>query len=166
MCGDKYGSETLQFQEAANFDIKVEGPYYKQLGPIYLCQNDMAKSETPPVDYFLNMCNMGWRWPLRMDEKDHGQDGLLLHRGKDPHCDAFRAEVDAYTGPGLVDVNCHMCHLSEIGKAIQAKDDQSQVTHMINLFWLVHSSQGHSREIFNFRRACDLWEENEGICNV
>ncbi|KAI4231066.1 MAG: hypothetical protein LQ349_005848 [Xanthoria aureola] len=63
MCGDQYGSGTAPFLDAANFAswkavAVTEGDSYTQLGPIYLCQNDMAKSRTPPVEYFLPLCHI------------------------------------------------------------------------------------------------------------
>lgn len=110
MRGDRYGSGTAPFLEAANFAswkaVEITGDSYSKLGPIYMCQNDMAKSKTPPVEYFLNLCNMGWRSPLRSDDNKgkvkppHGDDDLYLQRGKDPHCDAFRAEVEVFGAGG------------------------------------------------------------------
>lgn len=177
MCGDRYGSGTAPFLDAANFAswkaVEIKGDSYSKLGPIYLCQNDMAKSQTPPVDYFLNLCNMGWRWPLKSDdntgkvEPPHGDDDKYLQRGKDPHCDAFRDEVEAFGGGGggADEVNCWMCYHSALGKDVQStKSEGGQIDKMINIFWRVFSSQGHSRQDYNFHRACEVWEENNGEC--
>ncbi|KAL8767369.1 MAG: hypothetical protein Q9194_006007, partial [Teloschistes cf. exilis] len=71
MCGDEYGSETARFWEAANFAswkaVQVNGESETKKGPPYLCKNDMSMERTPPVAYFLNLCNTDWRWPTLMN---------------------------------------------------------------------------------------------------
>ena len=166
ICGDKYGSGTAPFLDAANFAswkavAVTEGDSYTQMGPIYLCQNDVAKSQTPPVEYFLNLCNLGWRWLLRLDDytgklkPPHGDDDLYLQRGKDPHCEAFRAEVEAYDGGGgggADDVNRWMCYHSVLGPNIQSmKSEGGQIEKMLNIFWRVSTtSQGLREQDYKF----------------
>ncbi|KAL9036501.1 MAG: hypothetical protein Q9180_004264 [Flavoplaca navasiana] len=168
MCGDKYGSETAQFLEAANFQswhaVEVTGDFYKKLGPVYLCQNDMAKSETPPVDYFLNMCNSGWRWPTKVDKyPDRVYDAVRhLTRGPDPICDNLKTEAEAYSSQG-VDVNCFMCKVSSQGKSVRS-GKTSQLPWIRNVFHDVNNDQNKDTQDYNFQRACDIWEDNNGKC--
>ena len=168
MCGDKYGSETAQLLEAANFQswhaVEVTGDLYKKLGPVFLCQNDMAKSQTPPVDYFMNMCNSGWRWPTKEDEDPDAQykQDHYLTRGPDPICDYFKIEAEAYRDQG-VDVNCYMCKISSQGKAVRS-GKSSQMEYTKNVFHEVLNDQNHALQKYNSQRACDIWEDNNGKC--
>ena len=166
MCGDVMGSETTQFWTAANFDRWGDQKMrsYKnhviqpEKGPEYLCKNDMSIAQTAPVAYFINMCNLGWRWPTVID------DTFYLMRGPDLHCDSFKADVQKFqeTSDSEKDVNCYMCFESSQGKAIQS-GSESQKFHIENLFWNTMKSIG-SKQYENFDQACRIWDHNHGPC--
>lgn len=94
MCGNEYGSETARFWEDADFAgwkaVHIDGESETKKGPPYLYKNDMSMERTPPVAYFLNLCNMDWRWPTLMD----GAEVSFLRKGADPLCGLFKDEVN------------------------------------------------------------------------
>ncbi|KAL9032925.1 MAG: hypothetical protein Q9180_006223 [Flavoplaca navasiana] len=156
MCGDQYGSETSKFWTAAGFATEINGNLEIGEGPPYMCKNDMSIAQTKPVAYFMNMCNMGWRWPTQMDNQNKDR----LQKGPDPHCAAFEAEAQVSRANG-VDVDCYMCHLSDQGEAIQS-GKESQRPRISNMYW---SRLGNPRfQNYNFKRACEVLRENDGPC--
>ncbi|KAI4275331.1 MAG: hypothetical protein LQ337_003315 [Flavoplaca oasis] len=167
MCGDEMGSETAQFWTAANFDrwaeqkIKTEPDRRMQSGrgPQFLCKNDMSIARTPPVTYFINMCNMGWRWPLLKENTE------MLMEGSDLRCEAFKEEVQRFqeSSDSDKDINCYMCFKSSQGKAIQF-GSESQDTYITNLFWGEPPYNRPEKQNYNFHRACQFWEDNHGSC--
>ncbi|KAI4193863.1 MAG: hypothetical protein LQ350_008111 [Teloschistes chrysophthalmus] len=86
--------ETARFWEDADFAgwkaVHIDGESETKKGPPYLYKNDMSMERTPPVAYFLNLCNMDWRWPTLMD----GAEVSFLRKGADPLCGLFKDEVN------------------------------------------------------------------------
>lgn len=167
MCGDEYGSETARFWEAANFAswkaVQVNGESETKKGPPYLCKNDMSMERHPPVAYFLNLCNMDWRWPTLMD----GAEDSWLHKGADPLCGLFKDEVANFTqrkaanaleSGAMTDLNCYMCHQSKAGGKVQ-HGAMSQNTVINNLFHHRGSPVSPSIQNYNFHRACELMKQ-------
>lgn len=164
MCGDEYGSETTQFWTAANFDswaaTKVEGQWQTEKGPPYLCKSDMSIAQTPPVAYFINMCNLGWRWPTVTDDND------LLMKGPDSHCEEFKYEARVIKDGFNMDFNCHIRFGSSLGKEIQSGSERQRKI-IENLYWTDHYgfNGASGSQDYNFHRACQVWEENNGQCS-
>ncbi|KAL8766988.1 MAG: hypothetical protein Q9209_006400 [Squamulea sp. 1 TL-2023] len=173
MCGDEYGSETVQFWKAANFDsweaTRITGNLETERGPPYLCKNDMAIKRTPPVDYFLNMCNMNWRWPTLTDRANRSEwnDYLHLHRGQDVHCPAFKSLVEGFNilkeanllkANETQDVDCHMCYENIVGQDIQSGPG-AQVWEIENLFWIKSPGTAPEKQNYRFQRACELMDK-------
>ncbi|KAL8812679.1 MAG: hypothetical protein Q9223_007234, partial [Gallowayella weberi] len=96
MCGDSYGAETTAFWGETKLDSWSEAdetgdPAWAKT-PAYICRNDMAINRESPVDYFLNLCNMGWRWPNKSSPKD--RKGVMA-KGRDSLCSEFASAVEA-----------------------------------------------------------------------
>ncbi|KAI4255944.1 MAG: hypothetical protein LQ352_002329 [Teloschistes flavicans] len=177
MCGNEYGSDTAKFWEEANFAswkaVQINGDLETKKGPPYLCKNDMAYERTPPVAYFLNMCNMDWRWPTKKDDA-HLDDNLYLHKGADPLCGLFKEEVDKFKQdqaagalePGVMpNLDCYMCYQSTAGGRVQ-HGDMCQKDNILNLFRHKGDPRSHKFQDYNFKRACELMEEESEMCGV
>lgn len=175
-CGDKYGSETKAFWKQSNFDSwvadKSPGPKETHPGTIYLCRNELAHDRTPPMTYFLNMCNAGWHWPYKWEAEPASKQGAwplyypetpdYLVKGADMFCDGFKTMVDMYEqtrgpvewGTEEQELNCHMCFFNDLGTLI-AKNQLSGIKDL--------SDDGRYRRFdYNFKRACKLYRERWG----
>ncbi|KAL9000474.1 MAG: hypothetical protein Q9188_005674 [Gyalolechia gomerana] len=176
-CGDKYGSDTAAFWKESNFDSwvadKSPGPKETNQGTIYLCRNELANVRTPPVTYFLNMCNAGWHWPYKSEssiwptDSPHAFDwpqysgsGDYLIKGADEKCAAFKAKVDdinsrEVNGYAMTEqaLNCEMCFLDDLG--IYTKENQTPMIENLSK----HHPYSHNGLDYNFKRACKLYRE-------
>ncbi|KAL8992666.1 MAG: hypothetical protein Q9169_006926 [Polycauliona sp. 2 TL-2023] len=163
MCGDEYGGETTQFWTAAGFDkwaaTKVEDVREVHKGPPYLCKNDMAIAQTLPVPYFINMCNLDWRWP---QVTDYNQ--FVLMKGRDSRCEAFIEEAQNVKYNLVLDVNCNLCFDSPVAKKVY-HGPKKQKDAIKNLFLhFTSSAKARGDQSYNFHRACEIMEENNGKC--
>ncbi|KAL8695709.1 MAG: hypothetical protein Q9224_003217 [Gallowayella concinna] len=161
MCGDSYGDKTTKFWEEANFDswtaTHQTGDKAIKKIPAYVCKNDMAINREPPVTYFLNLCNMGWRWPNKKDPKD--PEGFLL-KGADNLCREFKSAVDDFQlkRSEAPDPNCYMCTINPIGKRVRDR----QYDTIRNLY---RNSPGDaSKQYYNFREACTHYQKRTKAC--
>ena len=186
ICGDQYGSKTAEFWEAANFDSWEAVDLGKfpliehKNGPPFLCANDMSIQRISPVDYFLNMCNMDWRWPTKRDEKRlpleiwNGDSFQFLQKGADVLCKPFKEEMDSFIESDeyrALDPNrqkrgldCFMCERSKIGKVIQGKFDESQRDWIKDEFRDPAPAWPGPHKEYNFKRACLERAEDFGKC--
>ncbi|KAL8929145.1 MAG: hypothetical protein Q9172_000580 [Xanthocarpia lactea] len=185
ICGDQYGSKTAAFWEAANFDSWKaadlgEFPLLEhKYGPPFLCANDMSIQRISPVDYFLNMCNMDWRWPTKRDEnrlplKIWNDDSFqYLQKGADVLCKPFKEEMDSFIESGEYreldpdrkkrGLDCFMCERSKIGKVIKGGYDESQRDWIKDMFVDFPAWPSPHTE-YNFKRACQERAEDLGKC--
>ncbi|KAL8686546.1 MAG: hypothetical protein Q9218_007030 [Villophora microphyllina] len=156
VCGDKYGSETVDFWKATNFDSWItdhsaDNREYTT-GPVFQCRSDMAVQRTPPVAFFLNMCNMDWRWPIKADRIGlpdsglHQYDYRYLQKGADPLCEEFKRQIRIWPDPA-VDLNCGMCFKNPVGQDIQEQQ--------LDIIWNLFDDWGGHHD-YNFDRACDF----------
>ncbi|KAL8912605.1 MAG: hypothetical protein Q9171_002407 [Xanthocarpia ochracea] len=186
ICGDQYGSKTAEFWEAANFDSWEAVDLGKfpllehQRGPPFLCANDMSIQRISPVDYFLNMCNMDWRWPTKRDTYRSplnipgGQNSDYLQKGADVLCKPFKDEMDSFIESDEYreldsdrkkrGLDCFMCERSKIGKAIKGDLDHSQGDKIKDLFHDHGDSWPSPHKQYNFKRACVERAEDLGKC--
>ncbi|KAL8966363.1 MAG: hypothetical protein Q9183_003404 [Haloplaca sp. 2 TL-2023] len=158
MCGDEYGSETVQFWDAMRFDTwnaaRLKDPEVEdKKGPPFICRNDMAIQRVWPVQYYLNLCNMGWHWPTGHDIHALHRSMDYLLKGEDLDCQNFRTEVNAFAGDRKA-LNCHMCFESHTGYRVKKR----QVKSMRGI------GKGPKRLTYNSKRACKLFEEDHGEC--
>ncbi|KAL8937961.1 MAG: hypothetical protein Q9216_004147 [Gyalolechia sp. 2 TL-2023] len=176
-CGDIYGRDTAAFWKEANFDSwvadKSPGPKEVHKGTIYLCRNELANVRTPPVTYFLNLCNSGWHWPYKWESSVSqwnapgafdfppytGTNDYLI-KGADENCENFRGQIRSINGlEGGVNgldateqaLNCAMCFMDDLGRHIR----ENQTPNIQNLDRPLHA---YGLD-YNFDRACKLYRE-------
>ncbi|KAL8667746.1 MAG: hypothetical protein Q9168_007210 [Polycauliona sp. 1 TL-2023] len=123
-CGDEYGSETLAFWKEAHFDEWMAETDRDQPLKVAkrICTKNLLRGQTLPVEYFLNLCNMDFHWPSRLEGDRLGGD---LLDGKDHLCGEFQEAVNSYQShpeypdsskpEQLLDLSCHMCFHDPVG---------------------------------------------------
>ncbi|KAL8649706.1 MAG: hypothetical protein Q9210_004245 [Variospora velana] len=167
MCGDEYGSESTLFWKETNFaqwiQDKTPGDVEKQKSAVYLAKNDMAIARVDPVAYFMNMCNMGWHWPVSWP-LPFDTPGFL-NRGADPSCAQFKQTIDDWNARRAagaqfpenqgVDLNCDVCYKSPVGDAIRS----SQQRWIFNLFRDIGHMNTCKTQDYNFACACHYYRE-------
>ena len=147
ICGDEMGNETISFFRETNSQswVAVEG----KKGLAEACQTSFEIGQTWPVQAYLAFCYLGWHFPVHADKHDVNSTNGGKHRfgfGADVLCNQTKQEVQEIIsiGGSNMDVNCHLCWQSDVGKRI--KENQRSYVH--------HSTLDHHNK-YNFKQACE-----------
>lgn len=135
VCGDSFGNETAYFFREAGFESWVDKDAH--LGD--RCQRNMDAGHVSPVENFMNLCNLGFHWPVYME--DHHQ----IYPGPDYHCTAMSKMVGQFRADGLSshEINCKVCFDSDVGKVIQEQQKGR-----------VDKAHGFAHMTYNMKHGC------------
>ena len=180
-CGDQYGIETAAFWNASNFNNWVAdpspGPLEKKPGLILHCRNELAQVRTPPVAYYMNLCNAGWHWPRKWEVPDatfkngewhYPKDNTLgegyLTRGAES-CEWLKDWIYLYkrTYPLALEreMNCHFCSSPDGPDGFIDKfliGDQAPQIYKFQTEGSQTWESGLQGYTYNLKRACELWK--------
>ena len=112
-CGDRLGNETTQFFADIHMDEWVG--YDGGTGVAEACQTSFDADQSDSVTVFLTFCQMDQHFPYEAD-KHHA-----FLPSADYSCDAFKQKLEALDEKksySTLEVNCHMCKTSKIGRNI------------------------------------------------
>lgn len=158
ICGDAIGNETTKFFHETNFQswVAIEGGK----GLAEACQTSFEIGQTWPVQAYLAFCNLGWHFPVHADKHDvHSTNGgkQRFGLGADVLCNQTRDEAQEIVsiGGSNLEVNCHLCWQSDVGKRI--KESQRH--------YVRHDSLDH-RNHYNFKTACERQMGKKKVCNL
>ena len=158
ICGDDFGNETISFFREASFEswVALEGGK----GLAEACQTSFEIDETWPVPAYLAYCYLGWHFPVEADKHNASNPDRKKHRfawGADVMCEYVDEEVQEVLkrGGSSLDVNCHLCWLSEIGRTIK-KNQRSYVRR--------HYTDHRNR--YNFEKACEKQMGKLEVCKL
>ena len=158
ICGDEMGNETLSFFHETNFQswVAVE----KGKGLAEACQTSVERGKTWPVQAYLTFCYFGWHYPVHGDKHDAHSGNGEKHRfglGADALCNQTESEVQEIVsiGGSNLDVNCHLCWQSDVGKRI--KENQRHYVH--------HNTLDRHNH-YNFEEACKKQMGKKKVCKM
>ena len=158
ICGDEMGNETISFFRETNFQSWVAVKGGKGLAEA--CQTSFEIGQTWPVQAYLAFCYLGWHFPVHADKHDVNSTNGGKHRfgfGADVLCNQTKQEVQEIIsiGGSNMDVNCHLCWQSDVGKRI--KENQRSYVH--------HSTLDHHNK-YNFKQACEKQMGKKKVCKL
>ena len=158
ICGDALGNETIEFFHETNFQswVDIEGGK----GLAEACQTSFEIGQTWPVQAYLTFCYLGWHYPVHADKHDVNATNGGKHRfgfGADALCNQTKNEVREIVsiGGSNLDVNCHLCWQSDVGKRI--KENQRR---------FVHHDTTDPRNHYNFKKACEKQMDKHNVCKL